>query len=64
MRSTSALANEIDNLKQKLSTKEDEQIETLLKLDDAKETLDIAKSKISEKVNLLIKDRDLFEKIH
>ena len=44
----SALANEIDNLKQKLSTKEDEQIETLLKLDDAKETLDIAKSKISE----------------
>jgi len=58
----SALENEIDNLKQKLSAKEDEQIETLLKLDDAKETLDIAKSKISEKVKLLIQDRDLLEK--
>ena len=58
----SALANEIDNLKEKLSAKEDEQIETLLKLDDAKETLNIAKSKISEKVKLLIQDKDLLEK--
>lgn len=58
-----ALENEIINLNAKLSSKEDEHIETLLKLDDAKETVSIAESKISERVKLLEVDKNkLYER--
>ena len=48
-----ALENEITRLVQQLSEKEDEQIETLLKIDGAKETTEIAQNKISAKVDVL-----------
>ena len=48
-----ALENEIAILVQQLSGKEDEQIETLLKIDGAKETTEIAQNKISAKVDVL-----------
>jgi predicted nucleic acid-binding Zn-ribbon protein len=52
-----ALENEIAGLINQQSQKEDEHIEILLKLDDAKETSKIAESKIREKVKLLEIDR-------
>ena len=53
-----ALQNEISNLLDQQSLKEDEQIEILLKIDDAQETASIAQEKISLKVKDLEKNRD------
>ena len=53
-----ALQNEISNLLDQQSLKEDEQIEILLKIDDAQETASIAQEKISIKVKDLEKNRD------
>ena len=53
-----ALQNEISNLLDQQSLKEDEQIEILLKIDDAQETASIAEEKISLKVKDLEKNRD------
>ena len=52
-----ALENEITNLVQMQSDKEDLQIEILLKIDGAKETAEIAKSKIVRKVESLEIDK-------
>jgi len=48
-----ALEKEITNLLEQQSSKEDLQIEVLVKIDGAKETAEIAKSKITEKVESL-----------
>jgi len=48
-----ALEKEITNLLEQQSSKEDMQIEVLVKIDGAKETAEIAKSKITEKVESL-----------
>ena len=48
-----ALEKEITNLLEHQSSKEDLQIEVLVKIDGAKETAEIAKSKITEKVESL-----------
>ena len=48
-----ALEKEISNLLEQQSSKEDLQIEVLVKIDGAKETAEIAKSKITEKVESL-----------
>ena len=48
-----ALEKEITNLLEQQSSKEDLQIEVLVKIDSAKETAEIAKSKITEKVESL-----------
>ena len=53
-----ALQNEISNLLDQQSLKEDEQIEILLKIDDAQETASIAQEKISLKDKDLEKNRD------
>ena len=45
-----ALESEISSLKSKESEKEDEQIEILVKIDDARETARIAENKISQRV--------------
>ena len=45
-----ALENEITNLLSKLENLESEQIETLIKIDSARETAEIAEGKISERV--------------
>ena len=59
-----ALENEIHNLVQQLSQKEDQQIETLLKIDGAKETTEIAQNKISARVDdLEIEKEELVKKI-
>ena len=52
-----ALETEIANLLSKQSDKEDEQIEVLLKIDDARETATIAEEKISVRVKDLEKQR-------
>jgi hypothetical protein len=52
-----ALETEIANLISKQSEKEDEQIEVLLKIDDARETASIAEGKISARVTDLEKQR-------
>ena len=52
-----ALETEIANLSDKQSEKEDEQIEVLLKIDDARETARIAEVKISVRVTDLEKQR-------
>lgn len=48
-----ALEKEITNLLEQQSSKEDLQIDVLVKIDGAKETAEIAKSKITEKVDSL-----------
>jgi len=48
-----ALEKEITNLLEQQSSKEDMQFEVLVKIDGAKETAEIAKSKITEKVESL-----------
>ena len=53
-----ALQNEISNLLDQQSLKEDEQIEILLEIDDAQETASIAQEKISLKVKDLEQNRD------
>jgi predicted nucleic acid-binding Zn-ribbon protein len=59
-----ALENEIVNLVQQLSQKEDHQIETLLKIDGAKETTEIAQNKISARVeDLEVEKEELFKRI-
>ena len=59
-----ALEKEILNLVQQLSQNEDQQIETLLKIDGAKETTEIAQNKISAKVDVLEAEKEeLFKKI-
>ena len=59
-----ALENEIVNLVQQLSQKEDQQIETLLKIDGAKETTEIAQNKISARVeDLEVEKEELFKRI-
>lgn len=58
-----ALENEITNLLQMQSDKEDLQIDILLKIDGAKETAEIAKSKIVKKVESLEIDKhDLIQR--
>ena len=58
-----ALQNEISNLLDQQSLKEDQQIEILLEIDDAQETASIAQEKISLKVKDLEQNRDsLFER--
>jgi len=52
-----ALETEIANLISKQSEKEDEQIEVLLKIDDARETASIAEGKIAAQVTDLEKQR-------
>ena len=52
-----ALETEIANLISKQSEKEDEQIEVLLKIDDARETASIAEGKIAAQVTVLEKQR-------
>jgi predicted nucleic acid-binding Zn-ribbon protein len=59
-----ALENEINNLVQQLLQREDQQIETLLKIDGAKETTEIAQNKISARVDdLEIEKGELVKKI-
>jgi hypothetical protein len=58
-----ALENEISNLSSTLSLKEDEQIEVLIKIDDARQTAKIAEEKISLKVtDLEIQRNDLIQR--
>lgn len=48
-----ALSNEISCTQKQQSSLEDEQLQILIKLDDARETLKIAQDKISKKIELL-----------
>jgi predicted nucleic acid-binding Zn-ribbon protein len=57
-----ALENEIGNLIEQQSAKEDEQIETLVKIDDASATAKIAQEKIALKVVDLERQKENFEK--
>ena len=59
-----ALENEIANLLEQLSLKEDLQIETLLKIDGANEIASLAQNKIAAKVeDLKLEKKVLFQKI-
>jgi predicted nucleic acid-binding Zn-ribbon protein len=53
-----ALENEIANLQSKIEERENEQIETLLKIDEARETAELAQGKISERVNEMEQQRN------
>ena len=53
-----ALENEISLLEKKCSDMEDLQIQTLLKIDDAKEVANVAEVKITERVSQLESQRD------
>ena len=53
-----ALEKEIANLLLRQSETEDQQIEVLVKIDGAKQTADIAKSKIADRVELLENDKN------
>ena len=58
-----ALENEIDNLQSKIEERENEQIETLLKIDGARETAELAQGKISERVREMEQQRDTRAKL-
>ena len=53
-----ALEHEIANLESKIDELESEQIETLDKIDDARETADVAEKKIAQRVIELEKERE------
>jgi len=53
-----ALEHEIANLESKIDELESEQIETLDKIDDAKETAEVAEKKIAQRVIELEKERE------
>ena len=53
-----ALEHEIANLESKIDELESEQIETLDKIDDARETAEVAEKKIAQRVIELEKERD------
>ena len=53
-----ALEKEISNLLLRQSETEDQQIEVLVKIDSARQTADIAKSKIADKVEILENDKN------
>ena len=58
-----ALENEIISLKTKESDKEDEQIEVLVKIDDARETARVAEDKIAKRVvQLEVQKKELIER--
>ena len=58
-----ALENEITNLQSKIEERENEQIETLLKIDEARETAELAQGKISERVNEMEQQRNTRAKL-
>ncbi len=55
-----ALEKEIANLLLRQSETEDQQIEVLVKIDGAQQTADIAKNKITDRVELLENDKNAF----
>ena len=59
-----ALENEIANLQSKIEERENEQIETLLKIDGARETAELAQGKISERVREMEQQREMFVTPH